>query len=272
MNVECTSPDQRIVPGRCVGDGFGDGEADDDGDAVCAAAPAHAHAIATTISATLRELKAKRRPGIEPHYLSCVERQPCAEVLPLHAARVIDWRGMSIHEIVLPETKPETEWVRGRALQKVSPTYTHARLQLLIGAALSEWSDSGNHGRVGSEWRFRVAPPGKIVRPLVPDVSFLSYAALAADTPFDDVQLPLGAPTVAVEILSPDDRRRNVEHKIAVYLSAGTEAVVVVDPRQRTIAVHDRAGVRMLRAGDTFEHTSLPGFSLDVGALFARLT
>ena len=32
--------------------------------------------------------------------------------------RVIGLRAMSLHEIVLPETKPETEWVRGRALQK----------------------------------------------------------------------------------------------------------------------------------------------------------
>jgi Uma2 family endonuclease len=178
---------------------------------------------------------------------------------------------MSLHEIVLPETKPETEWVRGRALQKVSPTYAHARLQALIGSVLTSWADAGDHGRVGTEWRFRVAPPGKIVRPLVPDVSFLSYRALPADTPFDDVQVPLAAPSVAVEILSPDDRRRNVEHKIAVYLSAGTQAVVVVDPRGQTIAIHDRGGVRVLRAGDMLEHTSLPGFSLDVGALFARL-
>jgi hypothetical protein len=35
---------------------------------------------------------------------------------------------MSLHEIVLPETKPETEWVRGRALQKVSPTLRHDAL------------------------------------------------------------------------------------------------------------------------------------------------
>jgi hypothetical protein len=28
---------------------------------------------------------------------------------------------MELDEIVLPETKPETEWVRGRALQKLSP-------------------------------------------------------------------------------------------------------------------------------------------------------
>ena len=179
---------------------------------------------------------------------------------------------MSIHEIVLPETKPETEWIRGRALQKVSPTYAHALLQRMIGTQLGTWADDGCHGRVGTEWRFRVAPPGKIVRPLVPDVSFLSYANLPADVPFDDVQLPFGAPTVAVEILSPDDRRLNVEHKIAVYLSAGTEAVIIADPRERAIAVHDRTGVCVLRAGDTLQHASLPGFSLDVGALFARLT
>ena len=154
---------------------------------------------------------------------------------------------------------------------KVSPTHAHALMQRLIGAQLGVWADEGRRGRVGSEWRFRVALPGKIVRPLVPDVSFLSYAALAAGAPFDDVEVPLGAPTVAVEILSPDDRRRNIEHKIAVYLSAGTEAVIVVDPRPRTIAVHDRAGTRIFCAGDTLEHASLPGFSLDLGALFARL-
>ncbi len=142
---------------------------------------------------------------------------------------------MSIHEIVLPETKPETEWVRGRALQKVSPTYTHAILQRFFDTRLGAWADEGRHGRVGPEWRFRVAPPGQIVRPLVPDVAFLSYAALPGDAAFDDVEVPLGAPTVAVEILSPDDRRRNVAHKIAVYLAAGTEAVIVVDPRRRTV-------------------------------------
>ena len=27
----------------------------------------------------------------------------------------------ALREIVLPETKPETEWLRGRAVQKVSP-------------------------------------------------------------------------------------------------------------------------------------------------------
>ena len=164
---------------------------------------------------------------------------------------------MSIHEIVLPETKPETEWVRGRARQKVSPTYSHGTLQGLLFMALRTWADDAAHGRVATEWRFRVAPPGAVVRPLVPDVAYLAYADLPADAARELVQVPLGAPTVAVEVLSPDDRRPDVEHKIVTYLAAGTSAVIVVDPHQETIAVHDGNGVRCLSAGDTLGHPVL---------------
>ncbi|MDB5069997.1 MAG: hypothetical protein JWM87_1108 [Candidatus Eremiobacteraeota bacterium] len=177
---------------------------------------------------------------------------------------------MSIHEIVLPETKPETEWVRGRALQKVSPKFSHGALQGQLYMALWDWADSGGHGRVATEWRFRIAPPGKIVRPLVPDVGYLSYAALAADAPEELVEVPLGAPTVAVEVLSPSDRRADVADKIATYIEAGTAAVIVVDPRQETITVLDGDGVRVVRAGDMLTHPVLPEFALDVAALFAR--
>ena len=177
---------------------------------------------------------------------------------------------MSIHEIVLPETKPETEWVRGRALQKVSPTYDHARLQTLLGMAFTEWADAGERGRVGSEWRFRVTPPGQITRPLVPDVAFLSYAAFPADADRGALQVPLAAPTVAVEILSPDDRPADVTHKVETYLASGSELVVLVDPRERRFRLHDPDGVTHLYENDVFEHRALPGFRLDRGALFRR--
>jgi Uma2 family endonuclease len=183
---------------------------------------------------------------------------------------VIDSRGiMSLHEIVLPETKPETEWVRGRALQKVSPTYDHSTLQRELLIALWMWAQDGFRGRVGAEWRFRVAPPGAIVRPLVPDVAFLSYDVLPRAARAE-AQVPLGAPTVAFEVLSPGNRRRDVEDKIATYLAAGTAAVVVVDPRKVTVAVHDCDGLRILRRGDTLTHPALPGFSLGVDQLFDR--
>jgi Uma2 family endonuclease len=177
---------------------------------------------------------------------------------------------MSLHEIVLPETKPETEWVRGRALQKVSPTYSHSQLQGLIFTYVAAWLEVGRRGRVGTEWRFRVTPPGEVTRPLVPDVGYLSYDAVPADATPDEFEVPLAAPTVAFEVLSPDDKRRDVDHKTQTYLRSGTSAVVIVDPKRSCIVVHDATGTRELHTGEAFVHDAMPGFTMDITALFER--
>lgn len=173
---------------------------------------------------------------------------------------------MSIHEIVLPETKPETEWILGRAVQKVSPRRTHAKLQTMLGAKLMHWAEG--RGEVGTEWRFRIAPPGEIRRPLVPDVAYVSNERLRGldDT---DVELPPFAPDVAIEILSPGDRSRYVEHKIGVYLAGGSSLVIVIDPAEGRATLHDAGGVRRLGAGEVLAHPALPGFALPLAELFA---
>ena len=175
---------------------------------------------------------------------------------------------MSIHEIVLAETKPETEWILGRAVRKVSPFRTHALLQLHIGGALRCWAE--NRGEAGSEWRFRPAPDGEIRRPLVPDIAYVSDARLAG-LAGRDLEAPPFSPDVAVEIRSPDDRARNLEHKIAVYLATGSLLVIVVDPRDRSVLLHDANGIRVLQGDDIIEHPAMPGFSLALPALFAPL-
>jgi Uma2 family endonuclease len=175
---------------------------------------------------------------------------------------------MSIHEIVLPETKPETEWILGRAVRKVSPFRTHALLQRTIGTALSAWA--GRRGDVGTGWRFRPAPAGEIRRPLVPDVSYVSDARLAG-LEGHDLEAPPFSPDVAVEVLSPGDRARNLEHKIAVYLATGTALVIVVDPRDRSVRLHDMRGVHVLRGDDVIAHGALPGFSLALPPLFEEI-
>ena len=181
--------------------------------------------------------------------------------------RVIGKRDiMSIHEIVLPETEPETEWILGRAVQKVSPYYTHGRLQTKVVIAIWAWGE--NRGRVATEWRFRIAPPGEIRRPLVPDVAFVVTARLAGLQGLD-LQAPPFAPDVAVEILSPDDRAARVEHKVGVYLAGGSSLVVVVDPSDRSVRLHDAGGVRVLRGDDVIAHAALPGFALPLPELFA---
>ncbi|MBV9056997.1 MAG: Uma2 family endonuclease [Candidatus Eremiobacteraeota bacterium] len=175
---------------------------------------------------------------------------------------------MALHEIVLPETKPETEWVRGRPLQKVSPQRDHSVLQLRFGAELERWARG--RGEVGTEWRFRIAPRGEARRPLVPDISYVSNERLGTLSD-KDLQVPPFAPDVAVEILSPDDRRIDVDDKIGVYLRGGSSLAIVVDPARRIVELHDSQGTTKLDQSATIAHVALPGFRYSVRKLFEAL-
>ncbi len=171
-------------------------------------------------------------------------------------------------EIVCPQTEPETEWVRGRALRKMSPTYRHGLAQLRVAAALAAWVDACKAGRVAMEWRFRITPPGEPTRPLVPDVAYVSYATLPASAGPNAFDVPTVPPTVAIEVLSPGDRADDVRDKIATYLAAGTSVVFIVDPSARNGTLCDGEGVRSLVSGDRIVHAALPGFALELEALF----
>ncbi len=71
---------------------------------------------------------------------------------------------------------------------------------------------------VGTEWRFRASPPGEDVHPLVPDIAYLSYERLRPLSPRDR-EVPPVAPEIVVEILSPDDREKDVIEKRRVYFA-----------------------------------------------------
>ncbi|HEV2739828.1 MAG TPA: Uma2 family endonuclease [Candidatus Elarobacter sp.] len=171
-------------------------------------------------------------------------------------------------EIVLPETKPETEWLRGRAVKKMSPERTHAVLRLWFARRLDEWA--GERGIVGIEWRFRVAPPGEDIRPLVPDISYLGYDRIGDETE-DELEVPLIPPTVAIEIRSPGDNRRDVEAKVDVFVRAGAGVVIVVNPKTRTVIAQDAAARRIFWGDETFEHPAVPGFTFALPEMFDAL-
>ena len=101
-----------------------------------------------------------------------------------------------------------------------------------------------------------------------PDVSFVRTERL----PAPDVahRYYEGAPDLAVEILSPDDRATEVAREVAGCLRAGTQAVWVLDPESRTLVVHTPDGIARLHTSDaTFDGgMPLPGFSATVASLF----
>jgi Uma2 family endonuclease len=173
------------------------------------------------------------------------------------------------HPIIERQTKPASEWICGRVVRKVSPRERHSRAQTRIAIALTNWADAFGTGRVGTEWEFRIAPAGEVRRTLVPDVAYLSYDRI----PYEDddaADMPEIAPNIAIEILSPRDRRAYIEEKIRVYLACGTEAVMLVDPQKETVEIHDAAAIQTLYASQMLTHPALPHFSIPVAQIFAK--
>ena len=125
-------------------------------------------------------------------------------------------------------------------------------------------------GEVGTEWCFRLQPPAEVIRPLVPDVAYFAYDRME-NLSDSELEAPLLAPNLAVEILSPDDQRVFLEAKIAVYLAAGTDAFFVVDPLRRTLELHDPRSVQHFVERGIVSHPSFPELRLDLSDLFAVL-
>lgn len=105
---------------------------------------------------------------------------------------------------------------------------------------------------------------------LSPDVSFVSQGRISAAT------APLekffeGAPDLAMEVLSPDDRLSKVQRKIRLYFQNGCRLAWVFDPLKRQAQVHGPAGEVLLKSIDDLLDGGevLPGFTLEVRRILA---
>jgi Uma2 family endonuclease len=171
-------------------------------------------------------------------------------------------------ELGIPEVKPAIELVRGRWERKMSPRRRHAIAQFRLCALLDAWS--GERGEVGSEWRCYILPPVEKPSSLVPDVAYFSFERMPPELG-ELREKPTIAPDVAVEILSPDDRRALLDEKIGIYLANGCRLVVVVDPLTRSVEMHESRGV-----GEFYEPTVAtcdfyPDLRIGLKEIFARL-
>jgi Uma2 family endonuclease len=119
------------------------------------------------------------------------------------------------------------------------------------------------------------ACPLRLFKGLVrmPAVSFLSWDKLP-ERLLPRAPIPKLAPDLAVEILSKSNTPEEIERKLGEYFLAGTRLAWVIDPDRRTAAVYLSADApsatlteeQSLDGGDV-----LPGFSLPLAELFARL-
>ena len=101
-----------------------------------------------------------------------------------------------------------------------------------------------------------------------PDAAFVSTDRLKQIG--ESSGFALGAPDLAIEVISPNDRYTEVDQKVADWLDAGTLAVVVVNPRRRTVNVHhSHTDVSVLTESDTLDvDVVVPGWRMPVKDIF----
>ena len=133
----------------------------------------------------------------------------------------------------------------------------HGRVCVSLSARLHTFIVEARLGYVfDSSTGFRL--PGGNGR--LPDVAFVAKGRFAGE------QIPEGfsdvPPDLAIEVLSPDDRSRDVLDKVGEYLQAGVRLVWVIDPKRRTAAVYrSSTDVRHLGSDDSLDGEDVvPGF------------
>lgn len=139
----------------------------------------------------------------------------------------------------------------------------HGRVQARLCALLMQHTLAHGGADVAVEVGFRLND--RTVR--APDVAVLSL------TDFPEGARPdgflAGAPTLAIEVISPGDAFSDVMAKAQAYVDAGSRWVWVVDPRARVVLVLDQGVIHVRRDGEALEVTALlPGFTLPISQLF----
>jgi len=144
----------------------------------------------------------------------------------------------------LPDDGYKYELVRGHLVRMSLPRVWHGIVALRIGMLLGAHAQARNLGVVLSEGGFQLESNPDTVRG--PDVAFLRRDRIP---PRDARGYYKGAPDLAVEVLSPDDRRSEIDEKVDEYLTSGTPAVLVVDVDECTVVVHRRLMPPLTLAG-----------------------
>jgi Uma2 family endonuclease len=159
-----------------------------------------------------------------------------------------------------------TDLVRGQLVREPQPGEEHGLLEVRLSHRLYEFVEAQGLGIVLGPVGYRLEEEPPTVR--APDLSFLSHARLEGGYPVRRFRRI--APDLAVEIVSPSNRTRDLVEKAHQFLDAGSRLVWVVNPLRRTVTVHrSRSDVAVLRVEDTLEGEDvLPGLRLPVAWLF----
>lgn len=132
----------------------------------------------------------------------------------------------------LPETKPASEYVDGKIIQKPMPKGRHSRLQGKLCTVINEVAETTKIAYAFPELRCTFGG-----RSIIPDLGVFLWENIAFDNNgevSDNFNFP---PDWTIEILSPEQQPNKVIGNILHCLTAGSQLGWFIDPKDGSVLV-----------------------------------
>ena len=177
----------------------------------------------------------------------------------------MDTRLVAADELLRMPREPRCELVRGEVRTMTPPGQEHGDIAQLLAEVIGPYVRSRRLGRYyGSEIGFWIEHGPDTVR--APDGAFVRAERLPKGRNKGFVH---GPPDLAIEILSPSDRRKRAVDKCSMWVTTGATMAVLIDPDRRIATVFTANAERELRAGKKLTFGELiPGLSIPLAAIF----
>lgn len=171
---------------------------------------------------------------------------------------------------VMPDSRWGYELIRGKLKKYMPAGILRGYVASRIGAFLTIFVEEHKLGAVfAAETGFTIFNDPDTVR--APDAAFVGNEKLAehgiSQTFFS------GAPDLAVEVVSPNDRKNDIEEKVQDYLMAGVRLIWIIYPQKQVVAVYRQNGnASILFETDMLDGEDvIPNFQLSLEKIFGNL-
>ncbi len=168
-----------------------------------------------------------------------------------------------------PETKPASEYINGKIIQKPMPQGQHSRIQQKLMSAINAALEDDQIALVLPELRCTLGG-----RSTVPDIAVFQWARIPINEDGSIANTFSAQPDWMIEILSPEQSSTRVASNILHCLDHGCQLGWLIDPDEHLVQVYD-PNQRLTSLESAEDILPVPSFAesltLTAGKLFGWL-
>jgi Uma2 family endonuclease len=166
----------------------------------------------------------------------------------------------------LPDQPGKRELLKGELIELPPAEYNHNRIAYRLCKRLDaavveahQHDDGRELGEACMEMGYQLSGDGWVQ----PDAS-ITHAGQTKG------KYLVGAPAIAVEVVSPSNSAEDLATKIDLYFHYGAREVWIVYPKTRHVDIHVQGGSRVVAADQSVTTPLLPAFSMPVAEILGE--